>query len=129
MQKVFGMNRLLLIIGLIFTGWLYGAFTEERRESDTAPKDTDNREVAPLVLQELDYTENPVDVPNPDRGFYRPSRYIVPVEAIDEEPGIPELGATIAGTSVYTDTRIVYMKFDLRNFSSNAPLNGIPLGP
>lgn len=129
MQKVFGMNRLLLIIGLIFTGWLYGAFTGERRESDTAPKDTHNREVAPLVLQELDYTENPVDVPNPDRGFYRPSRYIVPVEAIDEEPGIPELGATIAGTSVYTDTRIVYMKFDLRNFSSNAPLNGIPLGP
>ena len=26
---------------------------------------------APLVSQDLDYTENPVDVPNPDRGFYR----------------------------------------------------------
>ena len=25
----------------------------------------------PLVLQTLDYTENPVDVPNPDRGFER----------------------------------------------------------
>ena len=26
---------------------------------------------APLVLQSLDYTENPVDIPNPDRGAYR----------------------------------------------------------
>ncbi len=26
---------------------------------------------APLVLQPLDYTENPVDIPNPDRGAYR----------------------------------------------------------
>jgi hypothetical protein len=26
---------------------------------------------APLVLQKLDYTENPVDIPNPDRGFFR----------------------------------------------------------
>ena len=26
---------------------------------------------APLVLQALDYTENPVDIPNPDRGPYR----------------------------------------------------------
>ncbi|MBL7699849.1 MAG: DUF4832 domain-containing protein [Chitinophagaceae bacterium] len=26
---------------------------------------------APLVLQKLDYTEDPVDIPNPDRGFYR----------------------------------------------------------
>ncbi|GGC50036.1 hypothetical protein GCM10011386_47870 [Parapedobacter defluvii] len=26
---------------------------------------------APLVLQSLDYTENPVDIPNPDRGPYR----------------------------------------------------------
>lgn len=28
-------------------------------------------EEAPLVLQGLDYTENPVDIPNPDRGAYR----------------------------------------------------------
>lgn len=26
---------------------------------------------APLVLQPLDYTENPIDIPNPDRGAYR----------------------------------------------------------
>ncbi len=39
------------------------------------------REVAPLVLQALDYTENPVDIPNPDRGFYRPQSYVIPVES------------------------------------------------
>jgi len=30
-----------------------------------------NGEASPLVLQNLDYTENPVDIPNPDRGFER----------------------------------------------------------
>ncbi|MCL1809798.1 MAG: DUF4832 domain-containing protein [Clostridiales bacterium] len=29
------------------------------------------QDVSPLVLQALDYTENPVDIPNPDRGPYR----------------------------------------------------------
>lgn len=129
MQKKFGMNRLLLIIGLVLMGWLYGAFTAERHSSGTRAKAVVNDKAAPLVYQDLNYSENPVDIPNPDRGFYRPSRYIVPVETIDEQPSIPDLGATIAGTTVYTDARIVYMKFDLRNFSSNAPLNGIPLGP
>jgi len=32
---------------------------------------TGEKDVAPLVLQALDYTENPVDIPNPDRGPYR----------------------------------------------------------
>jgi hypothetical protein len=81
----------------------------------------------PLVLQELNYTENPVDVPNPDRGYYRPQSYIVPVES-EPVPGIPDLTATIVGTSVSVDSRIIYMSFDLRNFSSNAPLTGMPLG-
>ncbi len=83
---------------------------------------------APLVLQTLDYTENPVDIPNPDRGFYRPQSYVIPVQS-EPVPGIPDLWATIAGTSVSVDARIVYMEFDLRNFSSNAPLNGKPIGP
>ncbi len=83
---------------------------------------------SPLVLQALNYMENPVDIPNPDRGFYRPQSYIVPVESAPE-PDIPNLSATIAGTSVTVDSRIVYMEFDLRNFSSNAPLTGLPLGP
>ena len=35
---------------------------------------------APLVPQRLNYTENPVDVPNPDRGFYRANDgMVVPV--------------------------------------------------
>ena len=83
---------------------------------------------APLVLQKYDYTEIPVDIPNPDRGFYRPQSYIVPVES-QSAPSIPNLSANIAGTSVPVDARIVYMEYDLRNFSSNAPLNGMPVGP
>ena len=82
---------------------------------------------APLVLQDLNYTENAIDVPNPDRGFYRPQSYVVPIEN-DNIPGIPDLNTTIVGTSVSVDSRIVYMEFDLRNFSSNAPLTGMPLG-
>ncbi|MEX0680129.1 MAG: hypothetical protein WD097_02005, partial [Balneolales bacterium] len=81
-----------------------------------------------LVSQALNYTENPVDIPNPDRGFYRPQSYVVPVDS-EPEPDFPDLTATIAGTSVSVDSRIVYMSFDLKNFSSNAPLNGLPLGP
>ncbi len=83
---------------------------------------------APLVLQTLDYTENPVDIPNPDRGFYRPQSYVIPVEN-GSLPSIPDLTATIAGTKVTVNSRIVYMEFDLRNFSSNAPLDGRPIGP
>ncbi|MDD4008356.1 MAG: hypothetical protein PHQ67_00935, partial [Fermentimonas sp.] len=82
---------------------------------------------SPLKQQNLDYTENPIDIPNPDRGFYRPQSYVVPVDS-GTLPTIPELKATIAGTDVSVDSRIVYMEFDLRNFSSNAPLNGLPAG-
>lgn len=81
---------------------------------------------SPHVPQMLDYIENPVDVPNPDRGFYRPESYVIPVDG--GTPSFPDLRDTITGTSVSVDTRIVYMEFDLRNFSSNAPLNGKPLG-
>jgi hypothetical protein len=82
---------------------------------------------APLVLQDLNYIENAIDVPNPDRGFYRPQSYVVPIEN-ENVPGLPDLNTTIVGTSVSVDSRIVYMEFDLRNFSSNAPLTGMPLG-
>lgn len=80
-----------------------------------------------LVPQPLNFTENPVDVPNPDRGFYRPQTFVVPVEP-DTVPQLTNLSTTIAGTDVWVDARIVYMAFDLKNFSSNAPLNGLPLG-
>jgi hypothetical protein len=81
-----------------------------------------------LVPQNINFTEFVGDIPNPDRGFYRPQSYVIPVES-EPAPGIPDLTATIAGTSVTVDSRIVYMEFDLRNFSSNAPLTGMPVGP
>lgn len=81
---------------------------------------------APLVKQALNYTENPVDIPNPDRGFYRPEAYVIPVDK--GTPGIPDLATTISGTKVAVKAGIVYMEFDLKNFSSNAPLNGKPIG-
>ena len=81
-----------------------------------------------LVPQNINFTEYVGDIPNPDRGFYRPQSYVIPVES-GPAPAIPELSAIISGTSVTVDSRIVYMEFDMRNFSSNAPLNGMPIGP
>ncbi len=82
---------------------------------------------APLVLQAIDYTENTIDVPNPDRGFYRAAEFVVPVDS--GTPVLPDLSTTISGTDVRVDVRIVYMEFDLKNFSSNAPLDARPIGP
>lgn len=58
MKKVFRMNKIILSLGLILTGVFYVSCAN-------------NRKTAPLVLQELNYTENPIDIPNPDRGAYR----------------------------------------------------------
>jgi hypothetical protein len=116
MKKVFRRNEIRLIAGLVLSGLLCVACAGKG-----------DGELAPFVLQTLDYTENPVDVPNPDRGFYRPQSYVVPVEP-EPAPAIPDLKATIVGTTVEVDSRIVYMEFDLKNFSSNAPLTGMPLG-
>ena len=113
MKKVFRVNKIIFIVGLLWASLLCISCAGDRK-------------VAPLVLQALDYTENPIDVPNPDRGFYRPESYVIPVD--EGTPIIPDLEAVITGTKVSADTRIVYMEFDLRNFSSNAPLNGKPLG-
>ena len=55
MKKVFRVNEIMIIVGLVVTGLLFFACAEK----------------APLVKQALDYTENPVDIPNPDRGFER----------------------------------------------------------
>ena len=79
-----------------------------------------------LVPQNINFTEFVGDIPNPDRGFYRPESYVIPVE--DGTPVIPDLATTISGTNVAVKANIVYMEFDLKNFSSNAPLNGKPLG-
>ena len=113
MKKVFSVNEIMLIVGLVLTGLLCVAYADDKK-------------AAPLVLQALDYTENPVDIPNPDRGFYRPQSYVIPVES--GTPGLPDLATIISGTTVFVNARIVYMDFDLRNFSSNAPLTGMPIG-
>ena len=83
---------------------------------------------APLVPQELDFTENPIDIPNPERGFYRPTNYVVPVSGTSL-PSVSTAAATITGTSVRVQPTICYMVFNLLNFSSNSPTNQRPIGP
>lgn len=58
MKKALRVNEIKLIVGLALTGLFCVACAADRK-------------VAPLVLQELNYTENPVDISNPDRGAYR----------------------------------------------------------
>ena len=112
MKKLIAKNKILLFFFLSLTGFFATAYVQNE---------------APLVLQKLNYTENPIDIPNPDRGFYRPAEFVVPVDTAT--PRLPDLKAVISGTDVPVDARIIYMEFDLRNFSSNAPLNGRPVGP
>ena len=74
---------------------------------------------APLVLQDLDYTENPIDIPNPDRGFYRANDgNIVPVSGGAGGGSANSSVVTISGAAI--NPRIAHMYFDLRNFSSQA---------
>lgn len=78
---------------------------------------------AKLVAQGLDYTENPVDIPNPDRGFYRANDgMVVPVTANETSNSqVMEIGkepADVAGVPV--ETRVSHVYFDLRNYSSNS---------
>ena len=56
-----------------------------------------------LILQELDYNEDPVDIPNPDRGFYRANDgMVVPVSGTGEKETQMEVGrepVTVGGKS------------------------------
>ncbi|MFA5970764.1 MAG: DUF4832 domain-containing protein [Lentimicrobiaceae bacterium] len=65
------MNEIKLIFGTVLTGLLCVVYAGKPPENDIVLKGEDERGVAPLVLQKLNYTENPVDIPNPDRGVYR----------------------------------------------------------
>lgn len=127
MSKIFSMKEYLLLLGLLLTGLPGIAGAGQAPENNLAKKDAEDKKSAPLILQALDYRENPIDIPNPDRGFYRPESYVIPVTS--GTPGFPDLAAVISGTTVFVNARIVYMEFDLKNFSSNAPLNGKPIGP
>lgn len=87
------------------------------------PGETDPAQEAPIVPQELNYTENPVDVPNPDRGFYRANDgMVVPVTADEasrnQKINVGAEPADVAGVTV--ETRVSHIYFDLRNFSGNA---------
>ncbi|MEX2655924.1 MAG: hypothetical protein WD272_00285, partial [Balneolales bacterium] len=99
MKKVFRVNEIRLVVGLVLTGLLCAACTGMATGDGIVLNDADDSEVAPLVSQALDYTENPVDIPNPDRGFYRPQSYVVPVDS--GTPGFPNLGAVISGTTAF----------------------------
>ncbi|MCF7804358.1 MAG: DUF4832 domain-containing protein [Candidatus Marinimicrobia bacterium] len=84
MRKVFSVNRILLIIGLLLIGLLFAAYAGTAPGNGTAPKGADEKEAAPLMLQDLDYTENPVDIPNPGRGAYRGRWQNIPPDLVDE---------------------------------------------
>src|SRR5512137_2595238 len=71
MKKEFKVNEIMFIVDLLLTGLLCVACGVRAPGNDRVLKGADDREAAPLVLQALDYTENPVDIPNPDRGFER----------------------------------------------------------
>lgn len=71
MKKLSGVHEIKLIVGLALTGLLCAAYAGKDLRRDILLKGAGDGKVAPLVLQALDYTENPVDIPNPDRGFYR----------------------------------------------------------
>lgn len=59
------------IVGLALIGLLFVACTTDR-------------ELAPLVLQKLNYTENPIDISNPDRGAYRGRWQNIATDSVNE---------------------------------------------
>ena len=71
-----------------------------------------------LVLQDLDYSEAPVDIPNPDRGFYRANDgMVVPVAGEGEEGTQMEVGeepVTVGGAQVTTRVSHVYFRSVMR---------------
>jgi hypothetical protein len=101
---------------------------------------------APLVVQPLNYSENPVDIPNPDRGFVKSNDdhtpdgpLVLPVNgkvALSQWTGKPwdlqykplTLGGVnpdrpVVTTSVWCKPGVVQFYIDLRNFSSRSRLN------
>lgn len=71
MKKLSGLFEIKLIVGLLLTGLLCASYVATDPGHGTLLKGTGQGKSAPLVLQALNYTENPIDIPNPDRGFYR----------------------------------------------------------
>ena len=65
MKKLSGVHEIKLIVGLALTGLLCAAFAGKDLRREILLKGAGDGKAAPLVLQALDYTENPVDIPNP----------------------------------------------------------------
>jgi len=85
--------------------------------------DEDSGEEAVLVAQDLDFTEDPVDIPNPDRGIYRANDgMIVPVSGSGDSDTMAVSGATSLG-GVEAENRVSHVYFDLRYYSDNAILD------
>ncbi len=68
MKKAHAANRTMSIFVLLLTALLGSAYAGNAAAALNGPS---QNETAPLVPQALDYTENPVDIPNPDRGPFR----------------------------------------------------------
>lgn len=71
MKKVFRVSKLILLVPLMLTSLLYVACS--------------NKNAGSIVPQELNYTENPVDIPNPDRGTYRGRWQNIPSSLVNEK--------------------------------------------
>ena len=117
------MKNLPLVLGvvaamLVTTAGCTGPDQPTEPSSTTPTYGTGN---GPLVSQDfIDYTENPVDVPNPDRGLYRANDgMVVPVSGNPQDGFVVDSQTTFGG-SIPVHTMISHVGFDLRNFSSNA---------
>ena len=80
----------------------------------------------PFALQDYDYTEFVGDVPNPDRGYYRPNDgWTVPVTGGLNQSASPSVGnTTINGTSVTANARLIHCYFGLQRYTTKYNRSG-----
>ena len=106
-----------------------------RFEYRFTPPDTPVPDGDLVPQRHLNYTENPIDIPNPERGYYKPrsENVIVPVSGTGSgssslsniESDFRSLGysgpdQSASGSNPLISCRIVHIEFNLGNFSSNA---------
>lgn len=71
MNKSSGIAATASVVSLILAAFMFVSFNGIDAGNHIFKDEADKGQEATLVLQLLDYTENPVDIPNPDRGPYR----------------------------------------------------------
>lgn len=126
MKKTLRVNIVVSMGCLLLIGLLYFVFAGRTSGSTIVSNEPDNSEVAPLVLQDLNYTENPVDIPNPDRGFYNPhAGGVVPIAGGTQGGGSLAGLTRISGTNTDVEVRISYVSFNLKNFSGYSRVEGV----